>query len=61
VSLGDFTQPAASNALMISAGGGIEAAVAPHLSFDAGYKLSHVGADTPINAQSVMFGFGYRF
>jgi opacity protein-like surface antigen len=61
VSLGDFTQPAASNALMISAGGGIEAAVAPNLTLDVGYKLSHVGADTPINAQSVMFGFGYRF
>ena len=61
VSLGDFTQPPASNALMISAGGGIEAAVAPNLTLDVGYKLSHVGADTPINAQSVLFGFGYRF
>jgi opacity protein-like surface antigen len=61
VSIGDFTQPAASNAPMISAGGGIEAEIAPNLTLDVGYKLSHVGADTPINAQSVMFGFGYRF
>jgi opacity protein-like surface antigen len=61
VALGDFTQPATSNALMISAGGGIEADIAPHMALDVGYKLAHIGADTAINAQSVMFGFGYRF
>jgi len=61
VSLGDFTQPAGSNALMVSGGGGIETAIAPHMSLDVGYKLSHIGGDSPINAQSVMFGFGYHF
>ena len=61
VSLGDFNQPASSNALMVSAGGGIETAIAPHMSLDVGYKLAHVNSDTAINAQSVMFGFGYRF
>ncbi|HEX7137897.1 MAG TPA: outer membrane beta-barrel protein [Vicinamibacterales bacterium] len=61
VSLGDFAQPAASNALMVSGGGGVEAAIAPHISLDVGYKLSHIAGDTPINAQSVVFGFGYHF
>jgi opacity protein-like surface antigen len=61
VSLGDFTQPTGSNALMVSGGGGIETAIAPHMSLDVGYKLSHIAGDTPINAQSVMFGFGYHF
>jgi opacity protein-like surface antigen len=61
VALGDFTQPASSNALMVSGGGGVEAAIAPHMSLDVGYKLSHIAGDSPINAQSVMFGFGYHF
>ena len=61
VSLGDFTQPASSNALMVSGGGGIETAIAPHMSLDVGYKLSHIAGDSPTNAQSVMFGFGYHF
>lgn len=61
VSLGDFTQPAATNALMISGGGGIEAPIARHLVVDAGYRLSHVNADTPLHAQGLTFGVGYRF
>jgi opacity protein-like surface antigen len=61
VALGDFTQPAASNALMVSGGAGIETAIAPHMVLDVGYKLSHIAIDSPISAQSVMFGFGYHF
>jgi hypothetical protein len=28
---------------------------------DVGYRVSRVAADTPLNAQSVTFGIGYRF
>jgi hypothetical protein len=28
---------------------------------DAGYRLSRITADTPINTQGATFGFGYRF
>jgi opacity protein-like surface antigen len=61
VSIGDFTQPTASNALMISAGGGIQAPIAPHMALDVGYRLSHIAVATPVNAQSVVFGFEYQF
>jgi hypothetical protein len=61
VSLGDFTQPAASTAFMFSLGGGVEAPIAPHLVADVGYRVSRVSADTPVSAQSVTFGVGYRF
>jgi len=59
--LGDFTQPAASNALMVSTGAGVETTLAPHVTLDVGYKYSRVDSDTPINAQSVLFGVGYHF
>jgi opacity protein-like surface antigen len=61
VSLGDFTPPAASTAFMFSVGGGVETPIAPHLVADVGYRFSRVSADTPLNAQSVTFGMGYRF
>jgi opacity protein-like surface antigen len=61
VSLGDFVEPPATNALMFALGGGVQAPVAPHLLVDVGYRLSRVTADTPCNAQSVTFGIGYRF
>jgi opacity protein-like surface antigen len=61
VSLGEYTQPPASNAFMFSAGGGVEIPVLQHLSADVGYRYSRVSADTPLNAQSVTFGLGYRF
>jgi opacity protein-like surface antigen len=60
-SLGDFTPPAASTAFMFAVGGGVEAPIAPHLVADIGYRVSRVSADSPINAQSVTFGIGYRF
>ena len=28
---------------------------------DVGYRVSRVSSDTPLNAQSVTFGVGYRF
>jgi opacity protein-like surface antigen len=61
VTLGDFTQPASSNALMVTTGGGIEAPIAKRLVFDASYHFSHVDADTPLHAQGLAFGIGYRF
>ena len=61
VSLGDFTPPAASTAFMFSVGGGVETSIAPHLVADVGYRVSRVSADTPLNAQSITFGVGYRF
>jgi opacity protein-like surface antigen len=61
VSLGEFTQPAASNAFMFTLGGGVEVPVAPHLSVDVGYRLSRVDADTPLTNHSVVAGVGYKF
>jgi opacity protein-like surface antigen len=61
VTLGDFTQPASSNALMVTTGGGIEAPIAKRVVFDASYHFSHVNADTPLHAQGLAFGVGYRF
>jgi opacity protein-like surface antigen len=60
-SLGDFTPPAATTAFMFSLGGGVDVPVAPHLMIDVGYRLSRVQADTPVNASSIVAGFGYRF
>jgi opacity protein-like surface antigen len=61
VSLGDYVQPAASNAFMLSVGGGVQAPIAPRLVLDVGYRVSRISTDTPFNAQSVTFGFGYKF
>jgi opacity protein-like surface antigen len=61
VTLGDFTQAPSSNALMVTTGGGIEAPIAKRVVFDASYHFSHVNADTPLHAQGLAFGVGYRF
>jgi opacity protein-like surface antigen len=61
VSSGAFLQPAATNAFMFTAGGGVEVPVAPHVSVDAGYRVSRISADTPVTAQSVVAGVSYRF
>jgi opacity protein-like surface antigen len=61
VALGDFTQPPATNALMVAGGGGVEVPLAPRFSVDVGYRVSRIAADTPLTTQSVTFGFGYRF
>jgi hypothetical protein len=61
VSTGTFTQPPSTAALMWSGGGGVEAPIARGLVFDASYRLSRVSADTPLHAQGLTFGVGYRF
>ena len=61
VQLGDFVQPTPTNAFMFAFGGGVQSPIAPHLLFDVGYRVARISTDTPFNAQSVTFGFGYRF
>jgi opacity protein-like surface antigen len=61
VSAGAFTTPDASNSFMFTLGGGVAVPVARHWAVDAGYRFSRIDADTPINAQGMTFGFGYRF
>jgi len=61
VSMGDFTQPAATTAFTFSLGGGVAIPVAHHWTADVGYRFSRVSADTPLNAQGMTFGVGYRF
>jgi len=61
VSLGDFTPPPASTAFMFSVGGGVEVPIVPHFVANAGYRVSRISADTPVNTQSVTFGVGYKF
>ena len=61
MSAGDFTAPPATNAFMFTVGGGVDIPVARHWAVDAGYRSSRVSADTPLTAQGMTFGFGYRF
>jgi opacity protein-like surface antigen len=61
VSAGLFTQPAASNAFLFQLGGGIDVSVAKHWSVDTQYRFSRVSADTPLHANGVTFGVGYKF
>ena len=65
-SAGGFTAPPASSAFMFTLGGGVQVPVAPHWVVDAGYRYSRIAADTtlsasPLNANGMTFGFGYRF
>jgi opacity protein-like surface antigen len=46
---------------MFAVGGGVETPIAPHLVADVGYRVSRISASTPVSAQSVTFGVGYRF
>jgi len=57
----DFTPPQPTNAFMFTLGGGIEVPVSRHWAVDADYRFNRVSADTPLNAQGMTFGFGYRF
>jgi opacity protein-like surface antigen len=61
VSAGDFTVVSATTAFMFTLGGGVAIPVASHWAIDAGYRFSRIAADTPLNAQGLTFGFGYRF
>lgn len=63
---GGFTAPSPSNAFMFTMGGGVQVPVAAHWIVDAGYRYSRIAADStlsasPLNANGMTFGFGYRF
>lgn len=63
---GIFTQPPASTQMLWTAGGGAEIGMGSHLALDAGYRYTHINADTNIspnalNANGLTFGVGYRF
>jgi hypothetical protein len=65
-STGTFTAPAASNALMVTLGGGVQIPLAPHWVVDAGYRYSRIAADStlsasPLSTNGMTFGVGYRF
>ena len=59
--LGVFTSPAPSNALMLTAGGGAQFDLASHWAVDTEYRVSRISASTPLHAQGLAFGVGYRF
>jgi opacity protein-like surface antigen len=61
VTAGDFTSPASSNALMMTLGGGVDVPMTRRWAVNAGYRFSRVQAGTPLNANGMTFGFGYRF
>ena len=66
VSAGVFTAPAASNAFMFTAGGGVQVPVTHHWVADAGYRYCRIAADTtlsasPLSTNGMTFGVGYRF
>jgi len=66
VSAGEFTAPPSSTALMLSFGGGVQVPLVPHWVADVGYRYSRIAADStlsasPLNANGMTFGVGYRF
>jgi len=61
ISLGLFSQPNPETAMLTTLGGGVSIPLSRHSLFDAGYRFSHVAADTPLNTQGATFGIGYRF
>ena len=58
---GVFTAPAASNALMLTAGGGAQFDLVSHWTVEADYRLSRISTSTPLHAQAIGVGLGYRF
>ena len=61
IATGVFTEPPSSSAFMWSVGAGADFQLVRHVALEAGYRFSRVAADTPIDANSVTFGMGYRF
>lgn len=61
LSAGDFALPSPTSSFMFSAGAGARVNVAKRWAFDGGYRFSRISADTPIHAQGLTFGLGYRF
>jgi len=61
IATGLFAEPPATNEFTYSLGSGARFQLDRHMLFDAGYRFSHVDADTPLHAHSITFGVGYRF
>jgi opacity protein-like surface antigen len=66
VSTGVVMQPPASNAFMLTLGGGVQVPIASRWVVDVGYRYSRIAADStlgagPLNANGATFGLGYRF
>lgn len=61
ITLGLFQKPAATNEWLYSAGAGANVLLDRHFVVDGGYRYDHVSGDTPLHAQSVTVGVGYRF
>ena len=65
-SAGSFTDPPASTAPIFTFGGGVQVPMAAHWVVDAAYRYSRIAADStlstsPLNANGMTFGLGYRF
>jgi opacity protein-like surface antigen len=63
---GLYVAPSPSNASMYTFGGGAQFLTTPHWVVDAGYRYSHIGADTtlsttPLSTNGMTFGVSYRF
>ena len=56
-----FRRHTADMNTLIALGTGAALRLDRHMTFDVGYRFSHVAADTPLHVQSVTFGVGYRF
>lgn len=61
VGAGLFVKPPSSSAFMMTFGGGLAIPIARNVTADAAYRYSRVNAETPVNAQGMTFGVGYRF
>ncbi len=46
---------------MYSLGGGVQIPIVNRWAADIAYRFSRIESDTPLNAQGLTFGFGYRF
>ncbi len=63
---GQFHGSAASTAPIFTFGGGVQVPMAAHWVVDAAYRYSRIAADStlstsPLNANGMTFGLGYRF
>ncbi len=66
VAAGSVSIPSVSTATMVTLGGGVQVPVVGHWVADAGYRYSRIAAvstlsASPLNANGMSFGLGYRF
>ena len=61
VTSGLFTAPASTNAMLVRFGAGVKIPLGPRLLGDIDYSVSRISSDTPVSAQGLQFGVGFRF